>query len=105
MHNFRRDEGQIDLGIVNRFGPMQAGAFSSFKYVKFDEFSHSGALGQAAGTLDYIFPRGRVGIFGTKGFMDGSILNTRFLAPNRIEETLPEHRRSIWLQHRCGCLG
>ena len=50
-------------------------------------FSHSGALGQAAGTLDYIFPRGRVGLFGTKGFMDGSILNTRFLAPNRVEET------------------
>ena len=87
MHNFRRDEGQVDLGLVNRFGPMQAGVFSSFKYVKFDEFSHSGALGQAAGTLDYIFPRGRVGLFGTKGFMDGSILNTRFLAPNRVEET------------------
>ena len=66
---------------------MQAGIFSSFKYVKFDEFSHAGALGQAAGTLDYIFPRGRVGLFGTKGFMDGSILNSRLLGPNRIEET------------------
>ena len=71
LHNLDRNEGQFDLGIVNRFGPMQAGVFSSFKYVKFEEFSHGGALGQAAGTLDYLFPQGRVGLFGTKGFLDG----------------------------------
>ena len=87
MHNFQRDEGQVDLGIVNRFGPMQAGVFSSFKYVKFSDLPSSGALGQAAGTLDYIFQNGRIGVFGTKGFMDGAILNTRLLPPNRIEET------------------
>ena len=87
MRNFRRNEGQFDLGIVNRFGPMQAGVFSSFKYVKFDEFSHGGTLGQAATTLDYLFPQGRVGLFGTKGFLDGSILHSRFLGRNRIEET------------------
>ena len=39
-HGFGRNEGQFDLGIVNRFGPVQAGVFSSFKYVKFQEFSH-----------------------------------------------------------------
>ena len=87
LHNLGRNEGQFDLGIVNRFGPMQAGVFSSFKYVKFEEFSHGGALGQAAGTLDYLFPRGRVGLFGTKGFLDGSILQSRFLGRNRIEES------------------
>ena len=87
MHGFRRDEGQIDLGLVNRFGSMQAGLFSSFKYVKLSDVTHSGALGQAAGTLDYIFPRGRVGVFGTKGFMDGAVLHTRSLAANFIEET------------------
>ena len=87
MHGFRRDEGQVDLGIVNRFGSMQAGLFSSFKYVKLSDVTHSGALGQAAGTLDYIFPRGRVGVFGTKGFMDGAVLHTRSLATNFIEET------------------
>ena len=87
MHNFQRDEGQVDFGIVNRFGPMQAGVFSSFKYVKFSDLPNSGALGQAAGTLDYIFRNGRIGVFGTKGFMDGAILNTRLLPPNRIEET------------------
>ena len=86
-HSFRRNEGQFDLGIVNRFGPMQAGVFSSFKYVKFEEFSHGGSLGQAAGTLDYLFSQGRVGLFGTKGFLDGAILNSRFLGRNRVEET------------------
>ena len=86
-HSFRRNEGQFDLGIVNRFGPMQAGVFSSFKYVKFQEFSHGGSLGQAAGTLDYLFSQGRVGLFGTKGFLDGAILNSRFMGRNRIEET------------------
>ena len=86
-HSFRRNEGQFDLGIVNRFGPMQAGVFSSFKYVKFQEFSHGGSLGQAAGTLDYLFSHGRLGLFGTKGFLDGAILNSRFLGRNRVEET------------------
>ena len=87
LHGFGRNEGQFDLGIVNRFGPMQAGVFSSFKYVKLEEFSHGGALGQAAGTLDYLFPQGRVGLFGTKGFLDGAVLHSRFLGRNRIEET------------------
>ena len=87
MHSFQRDEGQFDLGIVNRFGPVQAGIFSSFKYVKFDEFSHGGALGQVSGTLDYIFPQGRVGLFGARGLMDGSVLNSRILGTNRMEET------------------
>jgi len=86
-HGFRRNEGQFDLGIVNRFGPMQAGIFSSFRYVKFGEYSQGGSLGQAAGTLDYLFPQGRLGLFGTKGFLDGAILNSRFLGQNRTEET------------------
>ena len=87
MHSFMRDEGQVDLGLVNRFGNFQAGAFSSFKYVKFDEFQHAGALGQVSGTFDYIFNRGRVGLFGTRGFMDGSVLDSRILGPNLREES------------------
>ena len=87
MHNFMRDEGQVDLGIVNRFGNFQAGVFSSFKYVNFGEYAHAGALGQASATFDYIFNRGRVGVFGTRGFMDGSILDRRILGPNLREET------------------
>ncbi|MDA1315028.1 MAG: hypothetical protein O2968_16990 [Acidobacteria bacterium] len=45
MHTFMRDEGQVDLGLVNRFGNFQAGVFSSFKYIKFGEFQHAGSLG------------------------------------------------------------
>jgi hypothetical protein len=87
MHTFMRDEGQVDLGLVNRFGDFQAGVFSSFKYVKFDEFAHAGSLGQVSGTFDYIFDRGRVGLFGTRGFMDGSVVDTRILGPNMLEES------------------
>ncbi|HET8549298.1 MAG TPA: OmpA family protein [Bryobacteraceae bacterium] len=32
-------------------------------------------LGQASGTLDYIFTRGRVGVFGSKGFLNEGVLN------------------------------
>jgi len=87
MHNFMRDEGQVDLGLVNRFGNFQAGVFSSFKYVKFNEFANAGALGQVSGTFDYIFNRGRVGLFGTRGFLEGAVLDTRVLGPNILEES------------------
>ncbi len=87
MHYFGRDEGQVDLGLVNRFGPMQAGIFTSFKHVRLDEYQSGGSLGQASATLDYIFKRGRVGVFGTKGFMDGAVLNRVNVRPNTIEES------------------
>lgn len=87
MHNFMRDEGQVDLGLVNRFGNFQAGVFSSFKYVKFNEYANAGALGQVSGTFDYIFNRGRVGLFGTRGFLEGAVLDTRVLGPNMFEES------------------
>ena len=61
LHYFGRDEGQVDLGLVSRYGDVQIGGFSSFKYVKFNEWDRVGGLGQAAFTLDYVFDRGRVG--------------------------------------------
>ncbi len=87
MHYFGRDEGQMDLGLVSRYGDVQVGGFSSFKYVKFDEWDKVGALGQGAFTLDYVFNRGRVGFFGTKAFLDGAVVNTALLRRNVIEET------------------
>jgi hypothetical protein len=77
----------MDLGLVTRFGRMQAGGFSSFKYVKFAEFENAGALGQASVTLDYVFNRGRVGFFGTKGFLDGAVVNRALLQRNLFQET------------------
>ena len=43
-----RQEGQFDIGLVNRWGSIQAGAFGSFKYLNFKEFQGGGGLGQAA---------------------------------------------------------
>lgn len=87
MHFLGRDEGQFDLGLVSRWGDVQLGGFSSFKYVKFSEFENGGGLGQGAVTLDYIFDRGRVGLFGTKSFMDGAVVNRALLRRNVFEES------------------
>jgi len=65
-------EAQVDLGLVNRIGRFQGGLFGSFKHVNLR--GEGGTLGQAAMTADYLFKRGRVGIFGTKGFMDNTII-------------------------------
>ena len=81
MHYFGRNEGQFDIGLVNRWGHLQAGGFASFKYVKFNEWDRAGGLGQASGTLDYVFNRGRVGFFGSKGFIDGAVVNQALLRP------------------------
>jgi len=87
MHNFDRDEGQFDAGLVNRWGSLQASGFASFKYVKFHDFQNAGALGQAAVNVDYIFNRGRVGFFGTKAFLDGAVVNTELISPTILEQT------------------
>ncbi len=65
-------EGQADLGLVNRVGRFQGGLFASFKHVTLR--GEGGTLGQAAFTADYLFKRGRVGVFGTKGFLDNAVL-------------------------------
>jgi hypothetical protein len=86
MHFFGRDEGQVDIGLVNRFGNLQAGIFTSVKHVRLSEYQHGGSMAQASATLDYIFNRGRLGVFGTKGIMDGAVLNRVSIRPNTIEE-------------------
>src|SRR6185369_7439112 len=65
--NEGRQEGQFDLGLVNRFGHVQAGLFASMKYVNISTFQNGGTLGQGALTFDYVFKHGRIGAFGTKG--------------------------------------
>jgi len=73
---FKTDrEGQLDLGMVDRLGHFQAGLFASFKHASLSQFQNGGTLGQGALTLDYIFKRGKIGLFGTKGFMDSALVN------------------------------
>jgi len=76
-----RQEGQFDLGLVNRWDRVQMGLFSSFKYVDFSQYQSGGFLGQAALAADYLFSRGRIGVFGTKGFKDDALVNRVPLGP------------------------
>jgi hypothetical protein len=70
-------EGQFDIGLVHRpYTNFQAGLFSSFKHVNLRGNENGATLGQAALTLDYIFKLGKVGVFGTKGFMDGGVIHS-----------------------------
>ena len=82
-----RQEGQFDIGLVNRWGNVQAGAFGSFKYLNFKDMQSAGGLGQAAFLIDYIFWRGRIGLFGTKGFKNFAVLNNVQLGPQSFTQT------------------
>jgi hypothetical protein len=82
-----RQEGQFDIGLVNRWGSLQAGAFGSFKFINFKEYQQGGGLGQASFLLDYVFSRGRIGIFGTQGFKNTAILNQVQLGPQSFLQT------------------
>jgi hypothetical protein len=73
---FKTDrEGQLDFGMVDRMGHLQAGLFASFKHVTLTQYQNGGTLGEGALTVDYIFKRGKIGLFGTKGFMDNALVN------------------------------
>lgn len=82
-----RQEGQFDIGLVNRWNQLQIGGFGSFKYLSFREYQNGGALAQGAVTVDYLFGRGRFGVFGTKGFKNTAVLNRTNLGPNSYLET------------------
>jgi len=82
-----RQEGQFDLGLVNRMGNFQAGGFASFKYLNFSNYQNGGALGQAAVMVDYLFDGGKIGFFGTKGFKNYAVLNSVTLAPGAYFQT------------------
>jgi hypothetical protein len=88
MHYHDRQEGQFDLGLVNRVSNLQVGLFGSFRHINFTEFQNGGTLGQAAVTADYLFNRGRIGFFGTKAFLDNAVVNQTPLSLNVMEETL-----------------
>ncbi len=70
-------EGQFDFGLIDRINRFQAGLFASFKNVSLAGNQNSGTLGQASLTMDYLFKWGKVGIFGTKGFLDSAQINSQ----------------------------
>ena len=78
-----RQEGQFDIGLVNRFkGNWQAGLFSSFRTINLRAYDRNGTLGQASMTMDYLFKRGRLGAFGSKAFLDEAVINSRQITNN-----------------------
>ncbi len=78
----RQREAQFDFGLVERMKNVQAGLFASFKHVQLVGDQSGANLGQAALTVDYIFKSGKIGFFGTKGFMDNSVVNRTNLVVN-----------------------
>jgi K319L-like, PKD domain/OmpA family len=97
MHGQR--EGQGDVGLVDRVGKnFQAGLFASFKHVTLAGNQTGGTLGQGAVAFDYLFSRGRIGIFGTKGFLDNALINRTNaldLNGNVLRNTLEERYLKI----------
>ncbi len=76
MYWHDRQEGQLDFGLVDRFiHSAQAGLFASFKHVNIRGMQYGATLGQASMTLDWLFSRGRIGVFGSKGFMNDGVIN------------------------------
>jgi hypothetical protein len=80
-------EGQFDLGLVDRVGAVQAGAFSSFKYINFGQYQQGAVVGQASFLVDYLFSGGKIGLYGTEGFKNYGVLNSVELAPGAYEQT------------------
>ena len=69
-------EGQFDFGLVDRINRFQAGLFGSFKHVNLTGDQTGGTLGQGSVTMEYLFKWGKLGIFGTKAFLDDALVNS-----------------------------
>jgi len=82
FYNKGQREGQFDLGLVDRISRFQAGLFASFKHANLTGDQTGGTLGQGAVTLDYIAGWGKVGVFGTKAFLDDALVNSSPLTMN-----------------------
>jgi hypothetical protein len=87
LHYRDRQEGQFDLGLVNRYHNVQAGLFSSFRYADLRDYQRGGLLGQGSLTVDYLFKRGRIGVFGTKAFRDNVVIGSKVISTNIFEES------------------
>jgi hypothetical protein len=82
-------EGQLDLALENRVDRLQLGLFTSVRYVNDKWFDSGGrALSQAGGAVEYLLPRGRVGIFGTGALRDRAQLGRRIGGRTLLEGRL-----------------
>ncbi|MGA3042963.1 MAG: OmpA family protein, partial [Bryobacteraceae bacterium] len=98
-------EGQFDIGLVNRWDHLQAGLFSSFKYIRLEGDTSGGSMGQADFLLDYLFSRGRIGFFGTEGFKSTGALLLTPLGPSSFTETYARPMDQFGLSTQVGVWG
>jgi hypothetical protein len=82
-----RKEGQFDIGLVNRWGNVQAGGFASVKWLDLGQYKNGGSLAQADFLVDYLFNGGRIGAFVTRGVKNYAVLNSVTLAPGAFLQT------------------
>lgn len=100
-----RQEGQFDIGLVNRWDHLQAGLFSSFKYIRFGEYENGGSMGQGAFLLDYLFSRGRIGFYGTEGFKNTGALTETPLGLTSFIETYARPMNQLGFNTQVGAWG
>ncbi|MGD0364864.1 MAG: OmpA family protein [Bryobacteraceae bacterium] len=100
-----RQEGQFDIGLVNRWDHLQAGLFSSFKYIRLGEYENGGSMGQGAFLLDYLFSRGRIGFYGTEGFKNTGALTETPLGLTSFIETYARPMNQFGLSTQVGVWG
>ncbi len=98
-------EGQFDIGLVNRWDHLQAGLFSSFKYIRLNEYANGGSMAQGAFLLDYLFSRGRIGFFGTEGFKNTGALGETPLGLTSFIETYARPMNQFGLTTQVGMWG
>ena len=98
-------EGQFDIGLVNRWDHLQAGIFSSFKYIRLNEYANGGSMAQGDLLVDYIFSRGRIGFFGTEGFKNTGALGETALGLSSYMETYARPMNQIGLDAQVGAWG
>jgi hypothetical protein len=100
-----RQEGQFDVGLVNRWDHLQAGLFSSFKYIRLSEYENGGSMGQGAFLLDYLFSRGRIGFYGTEGFKNTGALTETPLGLTSFIETYARPMNQFGFSTQVGVWG
>src|SRR5580693_1689413 len=98
-------EGQFDIGLVNRWDHLEAGLFSSFKYIRLNDYANGGSMAQGALLVDYIFSRGRIGFFGTEGFKNTGALGETALGLSSFMETYARPMNQIGVNAQVGMWG
>ncbi len=97
-------DGIFDIGLVNRFGRVQMGAFAQFDYVTLNSYQGSALLGSGILTLDYVFRGGSFGVFGAKGFREYANVGTSYLPGVQPTQALLRYEDQLGF-HSIGAIG